>query len=295
LRPWQAALAAAAALAAWNAPAARAGDVGTATPGLIAFSYGVEGRLRVATIAPDGTGRQTLIERAEGPAWSLGGRSIAYAAVARRGRGGGLRVARADGSRRRVVTRHGDVATGSDMAPAWAPDGRTLVFHRWTSRGEGAFEATVHSVRRDGTRLRRLARGLFPAWSPRGRIAFVRQIAPVAPFTAGIYTLRPDGSGLRRLTGDSRDSAPDWSPHGLHIAFTRAGAVYRMRADGSGVTRLARRGMDPAWSPDGRHIVFSRGDALWVMRANGTELRRLTPPLPNRELYAPDWQPLTPR
>jgi Tol biopolymer transport system component len=104
--------------------------------------------------------------------------------------------------------------------------------------------------------------------------------------------MRSDGLGLRRVTRDARDSAPNWSPHGMSIVFARAGGLARMRADGTGVRQLARRGMEPAWSPDGRRIVYSRGDALWTMRVRGDGVRRLTAPATNEEFGAPDWQPL---
>ena len=197
-----------------------------------------------------------------------------------------MRIARADGTDRRVLTRN---TVGSDTAPAWSPDGRAIVFHRYVS-GEGSFESTVYTIRRDGTHRRRLARGLFPAWSARGEIAFVHQVSATAPFTDGIYAMRPDGGGLRRLTRDGRDSAPNWSPHGMHVVFARAGGIARMRADGSREERLVRRGMEPAWSPDGRSIVFSRADALWTMRPSGADVRRITTPASSEELYAPDWQ-----
>ena len=160
------------------------------------------------------------------------------------------------------------------------------MFHRYIS-GEGSFEATVYSIRRDGSGRRRLARGLLPAWSVRGRIAFVHQVSATARFTDGIYALRPDGGGLLWLTRDARDGVPNWSPGGTSIVFARAGGLVRMRADGTRVKRLVRRGMEPAWSPDGRRIVFSRGDALWTMRASGGDVRRLTTPATNHEFVAP--------
>jgi TolB protein len=277
-----------AALLLWLALAACAQAAFPGANGSIAFSHGVDGAFGVAAVAPDGTGPETLVGRAEGPAYSPDGRWIAYAEPPGRGRRGGLRIARADGTARRVLTRN---TLGGDGAPAWSPDGRTIVFHRYVS-GEGSFEATVFSVRRDGTGRRRLARGLFPAWSPRGEIAFVHQVSATPPFTDGICALRPDGRGLRRLTRDSRDSAPHWSPGGMNIVFSRAGGMARVRADGMDAVRLARRGAEPAWSPDGRRIVFSRGDALWTMRADGTQTRRLTAPATNHEFNAPDWQPV---
>ena len=255
--------------------------------GAIAFSHGVDGVFGVSTVTPDGAGHRPLIASAQAPAYSPDGRWIAYAVPQSRTRRGGLRIARADGSDRRVLTRN---TVGDDSAPAWSPDGRSLVFHRYVSE-EGSFKATVYTIRRDGSGRRRLASGLFGAWSVRGRIAFVHQVSATAPFTDGIYTLRPDGTGLRRLTRDARDSAPNWSPHGTSLVFARAGGLARVRADGRRYQQLLRRGMEPAWSPDGRRVVFSRGDALWTMTPRGADVRRIAAPATDQELYAPDWRP----
>ena len=47
-----------------------------------------------------------------------------------------------------------------------------------------------------------------------------------------------DGTGVRRLTDNGRDSFPAWSPDGKQIAFIRPSAngwgVYVMSASGSG-------------------------------------------------------------
>jgi TolB protein len=123
---------------------------------------------------------------------------------------------------------------------------------------------------------------------PTGMIAF-----SAGPFEAGttdIYTVRADGSELRRLTdGTGRKFDPALSPDGRRIVFRfqkgddRTADIYVMNVDGSGLENLTRnRAMDyaPSWSPDGKRIVFAsdRGGSfphIYVMDADGTNARRV--------------------
>ena len=126
-----------------------------------------------------------------------------------------------------------------------------------------------------------------PAFSPDGRtVAFVRG--------GDVYSVRPDGSGLRHLTsGAELDSAPLVSPDGKRVVFERraaAGAaadLYAVRVLGGGLRPLANGPEDDHgadFSPDGRTIVFVRDSVdgpntkedLYSMRASGARLVRLT-------------------
>lgn len=89
-----------------------------------------------------------------------------------------------------------------------------------------------------------------------------------------IWTITPNGSGLKRLTsGTPYDLAPAWSPGRGTIAFMRfaSGDPYKgrallmlMRANGSNVRRLAYEGPSLtsgtdalAYSPNGRQIALT--------------------------------------
>jgi len=187
---------------------------------------------------------------------------------------------RADGSRRRPVTRFAQPAKRG----SFSPDGRRLVFDGTRTATGPRENFDVQIVRLDGTGRRWLtqgpARDTGASWSPDGRtIAFQRQLG-AGP--ASIWTVRTDGTAARRLAAGSD---PSFSPSGRTILFARAGAVYSMRSDGSDIRRLMHGRYDASpsgWSPDGRQIlftVFSRvahRAAVWVMRGDGQRARRLT-------------------
>jgi tricorn protease-like protein len=126
-----------------------------------------------------------------------------------------------------------------------------------------------------------------PAFSPDGRtIAFAR--------SGDLYSVRPDGSGQRRLTsGPDVDSAPVVSPSGKVVVFERrssAGAaadLYTVGATGGRlhpVTSGAGNDHSAEFSSGGREIVFVRGtagpesgnDDVYTVRPSGAELARLT-------------------
>jgi Tol biopolymer transport system component len=99
--------------------------------------------------------------------------------------------------------------------------------------------------------------------------------------------MRPDGSGLRRLTSGRFDDHPSFSADGRRIVFqslprvpTRGctdGAIYVMRVAG-GHARLVPHtngGVDPGFTPDGRHVVFAQGGRVVISRLDGTRRHRL--------------------
>jgi Tol biopolymer transport system component len=90
--------------------------------------------------------------------------------------------------------------------------------------------------------------------------------------SAEIFTAKPDGSDIRRLTstpGHSYSGFSDWSPNGDRIAFEsgrvdvdgqKVEQTYVMNADGSGETQVTRWGrfqLTPSWSPDGDSLAIT--------------------------------------
>jgi len=105
-----------------------------------------------------------------------------------------------------------------------------------------------------------------------------------------IYSVRPDGSGKRRLTQQGNNVTPSWAPDGKRILFAsdRSGTreIHLMNEDGSGVSQLrtsvAGNKLTPSMSHDLARIAFAAEDPqtghpeIWVANADGTLPRRLT-------------------
>jgi len=95
-----------------------------------------------------------------------------------------------------------------------------------------------------------------------GRIAFARFYPDSR--TSSIFTIRPDGTGLLRLTRGHWDENPAWSPDGTRIAFSRDGDIWIMGARGRHIHRVTTSPTvegDPAWSPDGSTLAFTSNRA----------------------------------
>lgn len=135
-----------------------------------------------------------------------------------------------------------------------------------------------------------------------GRIAFTVAVGPHAEIATNIYTIEPDGTGLKILThltaGCNR--SPAWTPNGDRIVFDISvpptsgcdaaastylawmspdghGAIHRLTTVPTGVFDDA-----PTVSPDGTRIAFSRFDlsgrqtGIWLINTDGSHLRRIT-------------------
>jgi len=232
------------------------------------------------------------------PAWSPSGTRLAFDAGAR------LALIRADGTGFRLLAQR----TVDDAEPAWSPGGTRLVF---SGAREAGGRPDLYIVDLRNGRLRRLTfkGGRSPAWSTRGRIAFVRGSRPkepgYRPGAGDIYTLRADGTHLRRITFH-RGSDPAWSPHGSKLTFARQRrfgpfSIYLVRSDGRGLRRLAAGGADspeqPSWAPDGGWIAYESFDSgVWAQRLDGRGVRQVAYGAVGAEYAvsasAPDWQPL---
>jgi Tol biopolymer transport system component len=201
-----------------------------------------------------------------------------------------------------------------EVYPRYAPDGATILFHTWNAprrlgrvpRSGGAvtwlsFGAEAETfadlspdgklvafVRSDpdaeriyvaplaGGTARPLtkSRGTLPRWSPDGStIAF----ASDRRYEGGIYTVRADGSGERRLTPEG--GWPVWWPDGTQIGYLAVGpdgnAEIRVVSVRDGAIRtldgVRLQGLNHPFAvfPDGHRIVVGNAvhdlDEVWVL------------------------------
>jgi TolB protein len=191
----------------------------------------------------DGTEQHRLTRDGGFPAWSPNGSMIAYAPGGGPSGRSSIAVMNADGSGRRRLpdTDYGEY-------PAWSPDGTRIAF---SSNLSG--EAKIFIVELDGSRvvdLSSVGEGGKVAWSPDGRSILFQSHPDHTDNYTDIYVMRPDGSGVKRLTR-TNGGLPAWSPDGRHIVFA-AGDLFVMRADGSGITQLPIEGVGETAFPDWR-------------------------------------------
>ncbi len=126
-----------------------------------------------------------------------------------------------------------------------------------------------------------------------------------------IWVVEPDGSNPRNITDTPGVSewAPNWSPDGSRIAYTRSESEYDwganiwvMDADGADQTNLTNsvdvQQYSPDWSPDGTRIAFFRyteggtitsQSDIFVMNADGSNLVNITNS--DFEELEPAWSP----
>lgn len=197
------------------------------------------------------------------PAWSPDGKVIAFGVgsyFTGHAKPAAIVMVNADGTGLRKLTD----GPGNAGFPSWSPDGKRIVY-----RVAGS-EQGLRILHLEDGKIVTLTTEYdnFPAWSPKG------DLIEFTSFRDGdfeIYTIRPDGSGVRQLTHTGGNDAHGiWSPDGEWIVFSSSrlgwkdealvsdygpqpyGELFAIRADGSGVRQLTDNQWEdalPAFQP----------------------------------------------
>ena len=205
--------------------------------------------------------------------WSRDGRWLTFGAggffLGRSSQPAEIMIMKADGSEVRAVTS----GRGNAGFPSWSPDGSEIVYRYWTEneRGEGLRIVDVATSR---SRMLTTEYDTLPFWSPKGDVIMFTRYATDDRFPYDefdIYTIRPDGTDLKRLTdAEGNDAHSLWSPDGNSILFSSSRFGYKdesplvinqpqpyaelfiMNADGSNQRPLTDNQYEegtPAWLP----------------------------------------------
>ncbi len=144
---------------------------------------------------------------------------------------------------------------GINVSPAFSPDGAKMAY---VSNRSGGPQIYVQDVE-DGREERITFEGRYnasPSWSSLNRIAY----AGMDDSRFQIYTINPDGSALRRITGnngnDGNNEDPCWYANGRYLMFSsnRDGGyrLYLAMANGMNPRKIGTMKGEqtcPSWSP----------------------------------------------
>jgi Tol biopolymer transport system component len=213
------------------------------------------------------------------PSFAPDGRTIAFA------REGHIYTVRPDGSGERRLT-NGSVV---DSRPQISPNGRIVLFER---RPAGSEEAKLYTVPVGGGPAQILTGGTEEEtearFSPDGKtIAFVRRSTTGGYPNDDLYSVRPNGTGLTRLTTTGRVDEFDPRYFAGGIVFSRGNQsesaagyadIYTMRRNGTRIKPLVE-GVGSAYvedvSPQGHTLIFRRDRGLWVKKIGPGQAKKV--------------------
>ncbi|NOT64077.1 MAG: hypothetical protein HOP19_28010 [Acidobacteria bacterium] len=139
--------------------------------------------------------------------------------------------------------------------PSYSADGKQIVYRVWGNKETGEMGLRIMTLADRSVRVLTNDYDNNPYWSPVGeRIVFARK----ADNNYDVYTIKPDGTDLRRLTNSlSNDAHAVWTDDGRHILYNSG---------------------QPGWKDEAAHYdnTFQPYGVIMMMKADGTEKRQLT-------------------
>ena len=225
----------------------------------------------------------------------------------------GIFVMDDDGSNQRRLTKgfsEGEEPRSGDLDPSWSPAGDRIVFTRHLAAESG--QPRLFVMNADGSDQRQLIPGGVPGvagerqphWSRTGDLITFQTFGPDF---GSIWVVRPDGSGLRRVSPEGQTAlSPAFAPDGIHIVYIgyvmnpgvpldygmwvtdRFGTTPRRITAGD----LPISSSGGSFSPSGLYLAIT----LWIdhkpmihaMRTDGTVVRRVDGAVG----YVPTWSGL---
>lgn len=233
-----------------------------------------DGNSGLSIMDPDGSNRKEIFRAEDGlqafaPCWSPDGDWIVFGygsfLQGRSRRPAKLMMVRRDGTGLKALP---TAASGPNAGfPSWSADGTEIVFRAWGAEAKGL---QIINLKDESVRQLTKDHDTLPQWSPDGRrILFTRRHNGE---NFDVFTIRPDGSDLQRLTTSGGvDAHASWTADSKHIFWNSA--MYGWREEAALYDR-----------------TFQPYGQIFIMKADGSDKRQLTDSLweDSMPVYVPE-------
>ena len=244
---------------------------------------------------PAAGGSLTQLTGGHHPSWSPDGSTIVYTKPtgANDTNFDIYTVPVAGGTPERLTTNSAD-----DYEPTWSHNGNKILFSSvrdsdgdvFVMNADGSSETKLTSNVGHYTNNGQQAPDGQAVWGP-----------PVASTKSYIFTAKPDGTDVQRVTNAITGGNAAWSPDGSRIAFSDKNRIFTIGPTGLGLAPVTTSATpttddaDPSYSPDGTRIAFSGGQAggdryVYAIGTDGRGLAKIVGSTGDKD-RSPVWSP----